>query len=266
MLRNLLAVLALTISTTAMAADAPKKLLLLGQGPDGHPPQTHEYLAGLKVLHKCLQSVKGLEVTLVHADEPWKDGPELIERADGVVLFLSEGVKWLRHDPRRRDALAKMLARGGGVVVLHWAMGTRDASNIEDGIKLLGGCHGGPDRKYKVLETDVQIVGKHPITTGIRDFRVKEEFYYQLKFASPEGSVQPLLKAKIEDQPYTVCWAWERPAGGRAFGFSGFHFHDNWHREEYRRLAAQAVLWTMKLPIPAEGLRVEVTEEDLKVK
>ncbi len=265
MFRSVLIFVVLTLSSHAWAADAPKKLLLLGQGPDGHPVQTHEYVAGLKVLHKCLQPVKGLEIIQVRADEPWKDGPELIERADGVVLFLSEGAKWLRHDPRRRDALTKMLARGGGVVVLHWAMGTKDAANVEDALKVLGGCHGGPDRKYKVLETDVT-VARHPITTGIKDFRIKDEFYYQLKFAKPEGSVQPLLQAKIEDKPYTVAWAWERPAGGRTFGFSGLHFHDNWRREEYRRLVSQAVLWTMGMPVPAEGLRVEVTEEDLKLK
>lgn len=266
MLRPILAFLALVFSTTAFAADAPKKLLLVGQAPDDHPARTHEYLPGLKIVRKCLQPIKGLEITLVSADEPWKDGPELVERADGVVLFLAEGVRWLRHDPRRREALAKMLARGGGVVVLHWGMGSRDEANIEDGLKLLGGCHGGADRKYKVVETDVQVIGKHPVTAGIKDFRIKEEFYYQLKFVKPEGSVQPLLKAKIEEQPQTVCWAWERPAGGRSFGFSGLHFHDNWRREEYRRLIAQAVLWTMGLPVPGEGLRVEVTEEDFRTK
>src|SRR5262245_21677300 len=33
---------------------ARKKLLLIGQGPDGHPATTHEYMAGLKVLAACL--------------------------------------------------------------------------------------------------------------------------------------------------------------------------------------------------------------------
>lgn len=266
MLRTFITLLALSLPHAALAADAPKKLLLLGQGPDGHPVSTHEYLAGLKVLSTCLRSVPGLEATLVRADEPWKEGPELIERADGAVLFLSEGAKWLSHDPRRREALARMMDRGGGVAVLHWAMGTKDAGPIEDAVKLLGGCHGGPDRKYKVLETDVHVASNHPIITGIKDFRIKDEFYYQLKFARPEGSVQPLLQARIEGQPYTVCWAWERPSGGRSFGFSGLHFHENWRREEYRRLVAQGVLWTMRLPIPAEGLRVEAKEEDLKLK
>jgi type 1 glutamine amidotransferase len=248
------------------AAGPAKKLLLVGQGPDGHPPQTHEYVAGLKVLAKCLETVPGLEVTTVRADEPWKEGPELIGRADGVVLFLAEGARWMNHDPRRHEALARLAKRGGGLVVLHWAMGTRDAKNIDGCLELLGGCHGGPDRKYKVLETGAQVADpKHPVSAGIKDFRVRDEFYYRLKFAKPEGRVRPLLRVRIDGRPEVVAWAWERPDGGRSFGFSGLHFHDNWRLPEYRRLVAQGVLWTLKLPIPGDGLAVKVTEEDLRL-
>ena len=251
----------------ARADGAPSmKLLLVGSGPDGHPPQSHEYMAGLKILAKCLRIAPGLEITTVRADEPWKDGPELLARADGVVLFLSEGARWINHDPKRREALEQMAARGGGIVVLHWAMGTRDAKNIDACLKLLGGCHGGPDRKYKELETDAAIADrKHPITTGIKDFRVKDEFYYRLKFVKAERGVHPLLRVTIDGQPETVAWSWERPDGGRSFGFSGLHFHDNWRLPAYRRLVAQGVLWTLKKPIPKDGLAVEVAEEDLKL-
>jgi type 1 glutamine amidotransferase len=251
----------------APPAAAPVKLLLVGSGPDGHPAQTHEYMAGLKVLAKCLKDVPGLEITTVRADEPWKEGPELMARADGVVLFLSEGARWMNHDPKRREALAKVAARGGGLVVLHWAMGTKDAKNIDSCLKLLGGCHGGPDRKYKVLETDAAIADrKHPITTGIKDFRVRDEFYYRLKFIKAEKGVHPLLQVTIEGQRETVAWSWDRPDGGRSFGFSGLHFHDNWRLQAYRRLVAQGVLWTLKKPIPKDGLPVEVAKEDLELK
>ena len=27
-----------------------------------------------------------------------------------------------------------------------------------------------------------------------------------------------------------VSWAWPRPDGGRSFGFTGLHFHENWRR------------------------------------
>ena len=51
--------------------------------------------------------------------------------------------------------------------------------------------------------------------------------------------MKPILRAPIDGTAETVAWAWERPDGGRSFGFSGLHFHDHWKRPEYRRLVAQ---------------------------
>lgn len=234
----------------ASADDArPKRLLLLGQGPDGHPPLTHEYMDGLKILQDCLKGVPSLETRLERADEPWADGPEKLAEADGCVLFLSEGAKWMNADPRRYEAFTRLASRSGGLVALHWAMGTKDAKNIAPFVRLLGGCHGGPDRKYAVLETRWQPTD-HPIAAGIGRLTVREEFYYRLKFAEPRDTIQPVITAPIEGRDETVAWAWQRPDGGRSFGFTGLHFHDNWRHDEYRRLVRQAVLWTLKLPNP----------------
>ena len=164
------------------------------------------------------------------------------------------------------DALNKLAARGGGVVVLHWAMGAKDAKYVEAFQKIAGGCHGGSDRKYQELETEGNIVdAAHPIATGLKDFRVKDEFYYRLKFVK-DDKLKPLMRVKVDGEMETVAWTWERPDGGRSFGFSGLHFHDNWRLLEYRRLVAQGVVWTLKLPIPKDGLAVAVTDEDLKLK
>jgi type 1 glutamine amidotransferase len=256
----------LLVAGSAWAAP-PKKLLLVSQGPDGHPAETHEYVAGIRVLARCLSKVPGLEITVSRADGPWKEGPDLLSRADGVVLFVSEGAKWIDSDPARRQAFAQVAKQGTGVVALHWAIGTKDAKPIDGFLQLLGGCHGGPDRKYKVVEVEAHVADpKHPITTGIENFRVKDEFYYRLKFVKPEGSVRPVLQVPIEGQNETVAWSWERPGGGRSFGFSGLHFHNNWRLPAYRRLVAQGVLWTLKLPIPRGGLAVDVTDDDVKLK
>ena len=98
----------------------------------------------------------------------------------------------------------------------------------------------------------------HPITLGIQDVKLREEFYYQLKFVKAGDNFQPVLTADIEGSSETVAWAWRRGDGGRSFGFSGGHFHENWQHPEYRRLMAQAVLWTLQIPIPENGLDVEV--------
>lgn len=255
------------LSSQAVAEDAPKKLLLLAQGPDGHPAGTHEYVAGQQVLRKCLAGVKGLETSIVRADGDWPDGPQHLAKADGAVLFVSEGAKWLNADPARRAAFAELAKRGGGLSVIHWGMGTKDAAHIEPFVSLFGACHGGPDRKYKFLDTQVKIAAPdHPAMKGLKDFTIKEEFYYQLKQLPDAKGFTPLLTATIDGADPMVSWAWQRPDGGRSFGYSGCHFHENWSRPEYQRFLSQAVLWTLNITPPTDSFPAEVTEADLKLK
>ena len=252
--------------TSAAEPAPPKRVLLLGQGSDGHPFATHEYRTGLAIVQKCLDRVDGLEATLMEADEPFRAGPELVDKADCVVLFLAEGAKWIQQNAARVAAFERLAARGGALVCLHWAMGCRDAQHIAKFVELFGGCHGGPDRKYAVVTATTEIADpKHPIMTHVEPVTLEDEFYYRLKFAQPASSITPLLRVSIEGEPYAVAWAWERPDKGRSFGFSGLHFHKNWQHEPYRRMVAQGIVWTLKLPVPAEGLNVDVTADDLKL-
>lgn len=255
--RSLLLPLCLAVLTGPAWADPPRKVLLLYQGPDGHPKETHEYEQGMRLLQRILQKTPELDTTLVNADEPWKDGPALLAKADGAVLYLSEGAAWLSRDPARLEAFRALAKRRGGLVVLHWAMGTKEAAPIKPFVELFGGCHGGPDRKYKVVSAEALLVDRiHPLCRGLNHFKVRDEFYYDLNLNPSSAELLPMLQVEIDGKLRTVAWAWERPDGGRSFGFSGLHFHDNWQLPEYRRLVAQAVLWTNRVPIPKDGLPV----------
>lgn len=202
-----------------------------------------------------------------NADSPWNNGPDLIDSADGVVLYLSEGAKWIGDNPARRAAFERLAARGGGLVCLHWAMGCRDAQYVAGFVQLFGGCHGGPDRKYRVVKVQTSLPDPtHPIASGVAPFEVDDEFYYRLKFAKAKSPVIPILQVPIDGKAETVAWAWERPDGGRSFGFSGLHFHKNWTLPEYRRLVVQGVLWTMKRPIASGGVDVNLSKRDLALR
>jgi hypothetical protein len=79
--RTLLLAVCLVVCVAAPApAGSTKRLLLVASGPDGHSPTTHDRVAGLHVLARCLEPVPDLEVTTVRADSAWKDGPAPIDR------------------------------------------------------------------------------------------------------------------------------------------------------------------------------------------
>ncbi|MFT5326058.1 MAG: type 1 glutamine amidotransferase [Planctomycetaceae bacterium] len=241
----------------SFADDKPQRLLLIGQAPDGHPPGTHEYRAAASLFSKMLAPMDRLQTIAVSADGDWSEGPELLDGAHAAVVFVSEGAKWLQGDAKRLAAFQALAKRGGGLICLHWGMGTREAKFIPAWVDLFGGCHGGPDRRYKVADVKTQLATpSHPILRGVSPIEVHEEFYFKLKWAQSAEQITPLIKVRIEEEDHTVGWAWERPDGGRSFGFSGLHFHENWKLESYQRMLAQSVRWVLKREIPKAGVRV----------
>jgi type 1 glutamine amidotransferase len=266
-LRAVLIGLTLLLAVTSVnGAERTQRVLLIGQGPDGHPAATHEYNAGVRLLGKLLSRTENLQTIVVSADGEWADGPELLDGADAAVVFVSQGAKWIQDDAKRLAAFQALAKRGGGLACLHWGMGTRDAEYIPKWLELFGGCHGGPDRRYKVVDGQFELASpSHPVLRGVEPIPVHEEFYFKLKFPRPVEQITPLIRVQIEDQPHVVSWAWPRPDGGRSFGFTGLHFHENWKHESYRRLMGQGVLWTLGRDVPEGGLIVDVTAADLEL-
>lgn len=263
------------------------KLLLLAQGPDGHPAGTHEYEAGQKRLAELLAPVPNLEVRMEMVEEHWPAKADVLDDYDGVVLFLSEGAKWISAEPRRLEVLNKFAERGGGLSVFHWGMGTRDARWIPPFVQLFGACHGGEDRKYKFIKTAVRPVQKdHLITQGVSEFEIYDEFYYKLKEVRDDGKsiakngnsdggkegeadrqlITPLLEVKIDDTWQMFAWGYERKPAGRSFGFSALHVHTNWEVPAYQRVLTQGVLWTLKIDPPANWLEESPAAKDEAVK
>ena len=84
----------------------------------------------------------------------------------------------------------------------------------------------------------------------------------------PDGmrSGNPAVRKAVADKlPQSVAWAVERADGGRGFGFTGGHFHSGWSNNDQRKLMLNAILWTAKGEVPAEGVASTVTPEDLTV-
>ncbi|MFK7817377.1 MAG: ThuA domain-containing protein [Planctomycetaceae bacterium] len=242
-----------------------KRVLLIGQSPDNHKPTTHEYMPSAALMYTMLSRVDGVQPVVVKADGKWEGGPDLLDSADGVFLFVSEGARWISKEPKRLAAFQRLAKRGGGLCCWHWGMGSRTAQPIDAFVKLFGGCHGGPDRKYKFANLPATIVTPmHPVLRGVEPFRGEEEFYYALKFGKNHQHVIPLMTVEIDGNSHTVSWALERPEGGRSFGFSGGHYHARWQMESYRRLAVHGVLWSIKVPFK-KPVNVDADDQMLRL-
>ena len=68
---------------------------------------------------------------------------------------------------------------------------------------------------------------------------------------------------KVVGLTTAMMWAVERPDGGRGFGFTGGHFHDNWGNDDFRKVVLNATLWIAKAEIPEKGVQSTVSKEDL---
>ena len=62
----------------------------------------------------------------------------------------------------------------------------------------------------------------------------------------------------------TMMWAYERPDGGRGFGFTGGHKLVNWGNENFRKVVLIALFWIAKAEVPKNGVQSKVTEAELK--
>lgn len=268
--------LAWSMVVSGLAAEgepAKKQLLLLSSAPDGHAAKTHEYRWCLDHFGQLLIERGDLEVVHQQVTSDWDSGLEALKKADGVVLFLSEGAAWISKDPRRQEAFLQAAQQGKGFLVIHWSLGTREAGPISTMLQLIGACHGGPDRKYRVMEGEVKIAApSHPILHGIKPFKIHDEFYYELKKVDggqPNTKpIQPLLEVEIDGKPQPIAWSWERKAGegkplGRSVGFVGGHFQEAWMHQAYERLLVQSAYWIVHADsTPRTRVTIALTEKE----
>ena len=132
---------------------------------------------------------------------------------------------------------------------------------------------------------------EHEVTRGVKPFAVNDEWYYHMRFVDGMKGVTPILSAVPElktvnfkegtkgsshggnpdvfeavkaGKPQHMAWAYERPGGGRGFGFTGYHNYYNLQNDSFRTLLLNAVAWTAGLEVPQGGVPSRTpTKEDL---
>jgi type 1 glutamine amidotransferase len=273
------------IAATAMGvrAQKPRRLVIVA-GKPSHPPGMHEFNAGGMLLKKCLENVKGLEVVLYK--NGWPSDPKAFEGADAVFMYSDGGSGHMALQGENLKQLTDLAAKGVGIGAAHYAVEVPKERGGAEWQALIGGYYETYWSCNPIWEPQYENFPRHPITRGVKPFRVKDEWYMHMRFRPEMQGVKPILVAsppdEVRDGPYVsprgpyphiqadkgkpeiMMWCVERPDGGRGFGFTGGHFHVNWGNENYRKTVLNALLWISKVPVPRDGVVSTVTEEELK--
>jgi type 1 glutamine amidotransferase len=260
-------------AAVAHAADPPKArkvVLIAGPLDAGHPAGTHEYEKTVRAFKHCLDNasnVKGLRVE-AHL-KGWPEKASTLDDADTIVIVASGSDRKEADHPLlvgdRLAVIEKQMKRGCGLCLIHWATFVPKAKAGDKVLEWVGGYfdyESGPAKNgwYSKIQTVTvkATPGRHPITTGMTPFEVKDEFYYNIRFRERDPRLVPILTVPMaKEGEQTVAWAVERPDGGRGFGFTGGHFFDNWRNDDFRKMALNAILWTTHAEVPDGGVKSE---------
>ena len=270
---------------TVQAADAKKSLVFIA-GKPSHGPGQHEHNAGVQLLAKCLKE-SGLPVDIkVHLNAEWPSA-EVLGKADTILIYSDGGGGHPALQGERLKELDKEMKRGAGLVCLHYAVEPTIPKGNTEFIDWLGGAFEVNWSVNPHWDANFKELPKHPISNGVKPFTTNDEWYFHMRFRKNMEGVTPILSDVPPDstmsrkdgshsgnpavreevaakKPQHVAWAVERADGGRGFGFTGGHFHKGWGNADQRKLVLNAILWTAKGEVPAEGVASTITEEDLK--
>ena len=264
-------------SISAADPDGNKRILFIaGEGSHGYGD--HEHYAGCRILADVVQRTAA-KVKCEVIRNGWPQDDSVIDTADSIVIY-SDGGAGRHPSLAHLDRLKKQMDRGAGLVCIHYAVEVPKDHGGPEFLSWLGGYF---ETNWSVnphWDAKFDNLPKHPITSGVKPFQTRDEWYFHMRFPEGMKGVTPILSAvppeSTMDRPdgahsgnptvrkevargdlQHVAWATERPDGGRSFGFTGGHYHWNWGRTEPTKLVANAILWSAHMPVPEAGASVE---------
>jgi len=255
------------------AAPPPRKRIVFVAGVKTHGFGQHAHNAGCLFLAKVLRDgVAGVE-TVVHQNG-WPDHPSFFDGASAMVMYMDGGDAHpiLPH----LDTVDKLMKRGAGLAVLHYALVVPKGDAGNKFREWIGGYYETYWSVNPFWTGRFEKLPRHPITRGVKPFAIHDECYYHMRFADGMQGVTPILTARQPEEtrqgklgPHSgnefvrsrkgqaehTAWAYERPGGGRGFGFTGAHYHWSFLDDNYRKLLLNAVAWIAGIEVPAGGIR-----------
>ena len=220
-----------------------------------------------------------------------------MEGASAVVFYMDGGGghEVVQENGRRQALVENMAKQGVGIGCMHYGVEVVADKGGAELKRWIGGHYENMFSCNPMWEPKFSSFPDHPITRGVKPFQIKDEWYFNMRFVSdipgnkseevaglkftpilvdapsdavrngpyvyPPGPYPHIQQAKGRSE--SMMWAVERPEGGRGFGFTGGHFHDNWGNDQFRKVTLNALVWLTKLPIPENGIESKLADGDL---
>ena len=279
---SLLALVAMPLLVVAEAKERAKVVIVAGTKSHGYG--AHEFNAGSLLMQKLLKESAPSVDVVVHLNG-WPKADDAFDGADAIVLFMDGGGG---HPVNSHlDQLAPLMDKGVGLMCMHYAVEVPIGPTAKAYLKWIGGYYesGWSINPHWIAKSKLN--REHPISNGVNDFAVNDEWYFNMRFREKMEGVESVLKAVPDDEARsgktswprgprkdiqdasgreeTLLWATERPDGGRGVGFTGAHFHWNFGDDGFRKLVLNSIMWVAGMEVPETGIETRTpTREELE--
>jgi hypothetical protein len=231
----------------------------------------HEFLAGAIYLARTINADYPHAYAVVYTKDKW---PKDLKGVDAVIVLLNHGGSAVN------DAVKQAIKHGAGFMAIHYGVEVDKGQQGSQYLKWLGGYFEPFWSVNPWWTPEFKELPDHAVTRGVKPFSINDEWYYHMRFVQGTKGVTPILaalpplqtiqgggkqssshggnpnvyKEVAAGKKQVMAWAYERPGGGRGFGFTGLHKHVNLANKDFRTLLLNAVAWVSKLKVPAGGV------------
>jgi len=252
-----------TLGTAAFAQQAlrSKRIVLIG-GVKSHGPAQHDFPNGIPLIASFLKAAAVFHGAQI---DTFPEGfPQDLSALDGAstLVFYFDGVQTPPAPLLERARIAeinKLIDAGAGLVCLHQASTVPEGDTTIPMIDWLGAKRNGMFDRTTESVTLKPATPSFEVCRGMSEFTYEDEFYPTLIFTKDVKRIVPVLRAKVpKEKPvdHILAWGYERPDGGRSFGFTGLHYLQGFDQPQIRKMILNAICWTTALTVPKDGVVV----------